>query len=273
MPTLANMKVPLPKGDEEFERIAESALRLRWDLPDLVRNGRSGQGQHGVDAHVEDRDGRQLGVQFKNRLDLTIKMIRSEVADAEKFSPTLDDYYVAVGAPADARLQAEVRELNAERRSAGKFRVHMIFWDDLIQDLAKSEEEFFKHYPQLRPVAAVRYGGFTFEEMLGRLRSTRVACKHVSGGIDEELLTGLVRLAPRLADYHGVFDFVPPTSAGHLAYVHIAPALRDLGIAEYFSHHTGPMAAGVRPSFRLSADGRMFVARLTELSESVEPKS
>jgi hypothetical protein len=45
------------------------------------------------------------------------------------------------------------RSASSKKRGAKSFKVDLLFWDDIVQDLAKDENVFFQHYPQLRPDA------------------------------------------------------------------------------------------------------------------------
>jgi hypothetical protein len=153
MPTIASANVPAPKSWDEFEDIVLAAAKLRWNSTDFFRNGRQGQAQNGVDVWGHD-DGRHIGIQCKNTIG-TIKLssVKEEVANAELFEPKLDRLYIATTAKRDEPLQRIVRELSAQRNKAGLFKVDLLFWDDICQDLAKDEDVFFRHYPQLKPGA------------------------------------------------------------------------------------------------------------------------
>ena len=48
-------------------------------------------------------------------------------------------------------MQKDVRETSKQRAAqAGLFKVDVLFWDDICQDLAKDDGIFFQHYPQFR---------------------------------------------------------------------------------------------------------------------------
>jgi len=151
MPTLSTMNVPPPTSWDEFEEITRSALILRWSSPDLERNGRSGQAQHGVDVYGDDHLGRLTGVQCKlvSSGELSMDVVEAEVRKAEGFEPHLQSYFIATTARRDARLQREVRLLSKDRVAQGAFGVGILFWEDIVQDLTGDPDEFAKHYPQL----------------------------------------------------------------------------------------------------------------------------
>lgn len=154
MPTLSSMQIPAPTSWDEFEQITLSALKIKWNSPNLTRNGRQGQPQSGVDIYGEDDLGRFVGVQCKLSSDeLVIGIVCDEVKKAEAFEPRITAFYVATTQPHDAKLQKEIRLLSSARASDGKFPIGVFFWDDLIQELVKNEDEFSKHYPQIRLAA------------------------------------------------------------------------------------------------------------------------
>jgi hypothetical protein len=151
MPTIASSVVPPPKSWDEFEDITLAAAKLRWNSADFQRHGRTGQKQDGVDVFGHDDDDRHIGIQCKNTIDgISLDVIQKEIANAEVFEPPLDRLYIATTAKRDAPLQKEVRLLSAARRRDSKFRVAILFWDDVCQDLATDDDVFFAHYPQFR---------------------------------------------------------------------------------------------------------------------------
>lgn len=150
MPTVANSLIPAPKDWNEFEEIVASCLRIRWSNKNISRIGRSGQAQHGVDIYGNDDLGRRAGVQCKlTEGNLNPNVVVEEVLKAEKFSPHLDIYYIATTASRDAKLQQKINELSEERKTDHKFSIQLLFWEDLVQDLATDLSELNKHYPEI----------------------------------------------------------------------------------------------------------------------------
>lgn len=150
MPTISSSVVPPPKSWDEFEDITLAASKLRWGSDAFFRNGRQGQKQDGVDVWGDD-DGRQIGVQCKNSVDgISMTIIEAEIANAEHFKPRIDRLYIATTAKRDAPLQSSVRTLSADRFKRGEFRVEILFWEDICQEIAKDDTVFFAHYPQFR---------------------------------------------------------------------------------------------------------------------------
>jgi hypothetical protein len=188
MPTIASSVVPPPKSWDEFEDIALAAAKLRWDSVDFERHGRAGQKQDGVDIYGHDDDDLHIGVQCKNTVGgLTLKIIKGEIDQAEKFEPALDKLYIATTAKRDASLQKEVRSLSKERRSSKRFSVNVLFWDDICQDLAKDDEAFFAHFPQFRgKVDEARvHDKSLYDDLTGLLNS-----KGIIGFLDQNNMAG-----------------------------------------------------------------------------------
>lgn len=187
MPTIASSAVPPPKSWDEFEDITLAAAKLRWNNTDFQRHGRTGQKQDGVDVFGHDDD-RHLGVQCKNTVGgISLAIIEEEVANAEGFEPPLDRLYVATTAKRDAPLQREVSILSEARRKEGKFRVAILFWDDVCQDLATDDDVFFAHYPQYRARVdeARAHDRELFDQLTGLLRSDGVI-----GFLDQNNMAG-----------------------------------------------------------------------------------
>jgi len=150
MPTLASMTIPAPKSWEEFEEITLSCFQIKWESPNLVRHGRRGQTQHGVDIYGPDSLERFVGIQCKNTDNLTLVQAEAEILKAEKFSPPISAFYFATTAPSDTKMQMELRKLSAKRVEQKKFPVGIFYWEDLSRELVKNPTEFSKHYPQIK---------------------------------------------------------------------------------------------------------------------------
>lgn len=105
MPTLSQIQLPKPQGYAEFESIVASAVATRGVTQQPRKIGRNGQAQQGVDIHYVDTLGRQTGVQCKLVTEFSIEDLNAAVGEAEEFKPTLENFYVAVAMPRDAKLQ------------------------------------------------------------------------------------------------------------------------------------------------------------------------
>ena len=148
MPTPATTDLPRPKSWDEFEDICADMLKRMWGDPYIVRNGRSGQRQHGVDCyglpqHLGAASAKNYtGAQCKETDELTIEVVQAEVEKAKQFKPGLTEYLVMTTAPRDAKLQEAVRI-----RSWPFDRVHVMFWDDISLELSGHDDLLQKHFP------------------------------------------------------------------------------------------------------------------------------
>lgn len=132
MPSPSTTNLPRPKSWDEFEDICADVLRRVWEDPYIVRNGRSGQRQYGVDCYGLPKHlggpatKKYAGVQCKETDTLSIAIVREEAKKAEKFKPSLSEYVVMSTAPRDSKVQEEVRNYDWPFE-----RVHVMFWDDV----------------------------------------------------------------------------------------------------------------------------------------------
>ncbi|WP_426954119.1 hypothetical protein [Muricoccus radiodurans] len=149
MPTINGMELPLPKRWQDFESITRDAMALKWKSPNLQKNGRDGQKQHGVDIWGPDEIGRRVGIQCKRyKPPLSFDIVTAEVVNAEKFGP-LSTLWIATTCDHDAPLQHKVRTLSDQRVAQGKFAVGILFWEDSVDGLKLNPSMFKSHYPQV----------------------------------------------------------------------------------------------------------------------------
>jgi hypothetical protein len=66
MPTASTAQLHPPSDWEEFENICADLFQLEWKNPQVVRYGRKGLRQNGVDIYGLD-DGESAGVQCKGK--------------------------------------------------------------------------------------------------------------------------------------------------------------------------------------------------------------
>jgi hypothetical protein len=152
MPTIVGSHVFPPKSWDEFEDITLSAVKLRWGSPDFFRNGRPGQSQDGIDIFGQTSDFSKIGIQCKNTIGgVSEDVILAEIKKAESFNPPIEVLYIATTSNRDVKIQEKVRIISEQRIADGKFSVYMLFWDEVVFDLAKDKSEFFKHYPDFSP--------------------------------------------------------------------------------------------------------------------------
>lgn len=149
MPTITTSRLPPPTSWDEFEEICKSAFSLRWLNPNLIRHGRQGQKQDGVDIYGVDSLQNFVGIQCKNTIgSIDQNIINSECLKAEGFTPKLTALYIATTADRDVNIQAYARQLSGKRIGVSKFPVEVIFWQDIIHDLSRDNFVIKQHYPQ-----------------------------------------------------------------------------------------------------------------------------
>lgn len=149
MPLPVTTSLPVPKSWDEFEDIVADVLKLRWCDPNVTRNGRSGQRQHGVDIYglAAHLPGRYAGAQCKNYSErLSVSALQKEVQNAGYFQPPLAEFVVATTSRRDTRLQESVRLMNMERLPKGLFSVHLLFWEDLCLELSGDPRLVAKYF-------------------------------------------------------------------------------------------------------------------------------
>src|SRR5712692_11592663 len=107
-----------PKTWEQFEELCADLFAEDLRLENLVRHGRAGQAQCGVDIFARATNG-WIGIQCKRKSRwperrVTKKQVDAEIGEARKFKPALSSFYIVTTAPDDAPLQEHVRLINEE---------------------------------------------------------------------------------------------------------------------------------------------------------------
>ncbi len=151
MPTLDNMEIPKPRNWQDFERLVESYLMIRWPDYMITLFGGVGQSQQGVDVYLRDKYASFIGVQCKKVAKLTYAQIEQEINKAKDFKPALKHYIIATSMNKSAQLQEKVNILNSQHYDKGMFSVDILFWEDIIALIITDEKVFAQHYPQLSP--------------------------------------------------------------------------------------------------------------------------
>jgi len=135
--SLVHLDLAPPKTWEQFEELCADTFSALWSDPELVRHGRSGQRQSGVDI-VCRPGGRWTGLQCKRKAvwpvrSVTTAEIDAEVKEALKFEPKLEDFWILTTAQDDAPLQKHVRQLTEKHEKAKRFRVHLLGWQEIVR--------------------------------------------------------------------------------------------------------------------------------------------
>lgn len=151
MSDLVHFEFPLPRSWEQFEELCADLFEAMWSDPSLMRHGRAGQSQHGVDI-VAARGGIfPVGLQCKKKARWPVKRlafaeVKKETEEAEKFSPFLKEFYILTTALADERLEEQVRLFNESRKINKKFLVTVLSWPEIVRRVARYDEVARKHF-------------------------------------------------------------------------------------------------------------------------------
>lgn len=145
-----------PRSWDQFEELCADVFQEEWRDAGLVRHGRAGQPQDGVD--IVGRDGAlwPVGVQCKKKSvwpvkTLSCKDLEREVDKARYFKPALRAFYLVSTSPDDGKIQARARELTLEHKSAGLFTVNVIGWSELVRRATRHPHIAAKHFGAYSP--------------------------------------------------------------------------------------------------------------------------
>jgi hypothetical protein len=143
--TPATANFPPPVSADEMDNMAEDALRERYGRRHLVRFGRSGQRQGGIDGL--DQEDPTLVWQTTLQQDRVKAKIDRDLAAMDReghFHPEV--FVLVLGIPRDATLQREIQKISGQRQIEGRCRVDVLFWEDVRQILVGSPALLAKHF-------------------------------------------------------------------------------------------------------------------------------
>lgn len=117
----------------------------------MVRHGRAGQRQNGVDIVGRHGATYPIGLQCKRRSmwpvsRLTIEEVDKEVQAAKEFRPKLKAFYILTTAPDDVSLQEHVRGMNDKRAGNAPFEVILLGWGEILRRALKDPQVADKHF-------------------------------------------------------------------------------------------------------------------------------
>lgn len=151
MSTHVHFEQAPPRNWDQFEELCADTFQEEWQDAALVRHGRAGQPQHGVD--IVGRDGAHwpVGVQCKKKSVWPIKHVTTEELDAEvekakAFKPELKAFYLVSTAPDDQPLQEHARLITERHRKQGLFTVAVIGWSELVRRATRHQRVAGKHF-------------------------------------------------------------------------------------------------------------------------------
>ena len=140
-----------PRSWEQFEELCADVFQSAWRDPALVRHGRSGQRQHGVDIVARNGALYPIGLQCKKRgqwpvTKVTKAQIDAEVAAALNFKPALKAFYILTTAPDDAELLNHARKINERHEAAKLFEVILLGWNEIVRRATLDRNVADKHF-------------------------------------------------------------------------------------------------------------------------------
>jgi hypothetical protein len=117
----------------------------------MVRNGRAGQTQHGVDIVGTHGALRPVGLQCKRKArwpvnKLSAADVDDEIDEARNFRPKLKTFYILTTAPNDAKLLEHVRRVNEKQAAAGEFNVVVLGWSEIVRRATLHPAVADKHF-------------------------------------------------------------------------------------------------------------------------------
>ena len=135
-----------PVNWQDFETLCLKLWGEIWNCREIVKNGRSGQIQHGVDVYgIPEWDDRYYGIQCKGKDEYTHSQFTREEIDAEiekakRFEPALKKLYFATTAVKDAKIEEYVRKVNLNHKEESLFEVHLFSWEDIVDRIDENRQ-------------------------------------------------------------------------------------------------------------------------------------
>ena len=142
---------PPPKSWEHFEELCADIFQSAWADPNLVRHGRAGQSQNGIDIVASHGSSYPVGLQCKKRSvwpvsKLSTADIDADVQKATQFMPPLKRFYILTTAPDDIALQKHVRAVNERHAQQGLFEVCVFGWAEIMRRATLDSSVMAKHF-------------------------------------------------------------------------------------------------------------------------------
>jgi len=140
-----------PRYWEQFEELCADVFQSQFGDPALVRHGRGGQAQHGIDILARNGVVYPIGLQCKKKSQWPVRKlnkadVNSAIDEAAKFDPALKEFYILTTAPDDAALQSYVATLNQAREAKGLFRVVVLGWGEIVRRATSDSDVANKHF-------------------------------------------------------------------------------------------------------------------------------
>jgi len=151
VPDFHEFEYPPPRSWDQFEELCADLFEAAWNDPALIRHGRAGQKQNGVDIVARQSGLYPIGLQCKKKArwpakKLTTGEIDDEVKEAKDFNPPLIAFYILTTAADDIKLQKHVRSINERHKTAGLFQVVLLGWSEIVRRATRYEQVAKKHF-------------------------------------------------------------------------------------------------------------------------------
>ncbi|WP_316169055.1 MULTISPECIES: hypothetical protein [unclassified Bradyrhizobium] len=145
-----NEQLRPPVSWDKFEEICADLFERIWNDYQLVRYGRQGQRQNGVDIYGKE-DGAHSGVQCKGKRNwplttLTTAEIDAEVKKAKEFRPSLKNFIIVTTAENDVHITDHANAISEKHAARGLFRVTVFGWSELVRRLYNYPDLVRKHF-------------------------------------------------------------------------------------------------------------------------------
>jgi len=147
----AKQQLRKPENWQDFESLCKKLWGEIWKCPEIKKNGRQGQTQHGVDVYgIPLGEQQYFGIQCKGKdeythAQLTESEVDKEIEKALLFEPLLKKFYFATTANKDATIETYIRKKNIESLQKNAFEVHLFSWEDIV-DLIDENRETHDYY-------------------------------------------------------------------------------------------------------------------------------
>ncbi len=135
---------PLPRSDDEFERLCLKLLRRHWQLPQLERFRDPKRAEKGINLIEISGRPRLAAVKCDlraSRNELTVAEIKDAVDRAASLKLPIGRFVIATTAAKPEGLQRSLFDLNRANRNDGILAIEVLTWDDI--------EELLDEYPQI----------------------------------------------------------------------------------------------------------------------------
>lgn len=179
----ASLTLRRPNNWQDFETLCKKLWGEIWKCPEIKKNGRAGQTQHGIDVYgIPFGEDKYYGIQCKGKDEYTNKQfsedeITKEIEKAIFFQPSLKKLYFATTAVKDAGIEEFVRKQNIENIAKGLFEIHIFSWEDIVEliDENKYTHDFYvksQNYKTCKNVAVTFQDGLTEVTLIPKYKKT-----------------------------------------------------------------------------------------------------